>query len=343
MRKLLVAVVFALVAGSAFAAVSDRDVLVAPSGTIYTIETTAVNDSQTKVQASYMLALTVQDGDKTLKTIVPASTLAGVHWRATLAYDSESQTLFVLWLHMPNAMSSELLLAAYQNGKWQPAVSIDDKPYDLRFNLRIGITRRVAQLQNDGTWADIPALVLHAVWWDETGAGEQARYALISIDKGTVASVDIHDLSEFVDASGEPATVDANFNRELLKHPAILDGPSANSVDVVFADARTNLFHRVTLRPVAEARIHIPVGHSGPDTPAFLAPESFGAEWSGSVTTISSPRDREKLLFCSTTESGVTYLVHSPNGWSAVKTIPTSSTLSADGAIAALIKMISNE
>jgi hypothetical protein len=291
-----------------------------------------------------MLALTTQDGDHTSRTIIPASTSAGVHWRATLAYDTESQSLFVLWLHMPNAMSSELLLAAYQNGKWQPAVSIDDKPYDLRYNLRIGITRRIAQPQGDGTFVDVPALIVHAVWWDETGAGEQARYALISIDRGSVSSIDIHDLAEFVDSDAEQAVVGDDFNRELLKHPAILDGPSADSVDVVFADDKTNLFHRVTLRPVLEARIHIPVGHSGGDkTPTFQPPADFTSSWEGSVTTLSSPRDHDKLLFCNTTEKGVTYLVHSAAGWSAVKTVPTSSTLSSDAAIAALVKMISNE
>jgi hypothetical protein len=342
MRKLVLAVVFALAAGSALAQVNDRDVLVAPNGTVYTVETTEVTEPSSKVRATYMLSLTVRDGEDALRTVVPDSTTPGVHWRPTMAYDSESQTLFVLWLHMPNGMSSELLLAAYHDGRWQRAVSIDDRPYDLRYNLRVGITRRVAQLQADGTYSDVPALVLHAVWWDETGAGEQARYALISIDKGTVASVDIHDLAEFIDAGDAPATVDASFNRELLRHPAVLEGPSTNSVNVVFADARTNLFHRITLRPVLEARIHIPVGRQIVG-PTFASPEGFNARWSGSVTTLASPRDQDKLLFTSTTESGVTYLVHSANGWSAAKTIATDVTLTSDAAIAALMKMLSNE
>ncbi|MGZ7039471.1 MAG: hypothetical protein ACXVJO_14955 [Thermoanaerobaculia bacterium] len=344
MKRLLISVVLALSAFGLFGQpAADRDVLVAPGGTIYTIETVQVDEPSSKVQANYMLSLSVQDGDNVARTIVPASTTPGTHWRATLAYDSESQTLFVLWLHMPNAMSSELLLAAYQDGKWQQAVSIDDKPYDLRYNLKIGITRRVAQLQNDGTYADVPALVLHAVWWDETGAGEQARYALISIDKGALSSVDIHDLSEFVDAGDPAAAVDPTFNAQLLKHPTILDGPSTNSVDVVFANAQTNVFHRITLRPVLETRIHIPVGRSIGGGPTFAAPGMFNAEWSGSVTTLMSSRDRDKLVFCNTTGAGVTYLVHSANGWSETKTIPTSQSLSAEAAIAALQKMISNE
>jgi len=71
------------------------------------------------------------------------------------------------------------------------------------------------------------------------------------------------------------------------------------------------------------------VGHSGGDrTPTFQPPADFTSSWEGSVTTLSSPRDHDKLLFCSTTEKGVTYLVHSQGGWSAVKTVPTSSTLS---------------
>jgi hypothetical protein len=343
MKNLVISAVLALSAIGLLGQTPDRDVLVAPSGTIYTIESTQVDEPSIKVQSYYMLSLTIQDGDTVSRSIVPASTTPGTHWRATLAYDSESQTLFALWLHMPNAMSSELLLAAYQNGKWQPAVSIDDQPYDLRYNLKIGITRRVSQLQKDGTYADVPALVLHAVWWDETGAGERARYALISIDKGALSSIDIHDLADFVEPGAQPAVLDPTFNRQLLKHPAILDGPSANSVDVVFADSMTNLFHRVTLRPVLETRIHIPVGRGGAGGPTFQPPGMFNAAWSGSVTILASWRDRDKLVFCNTTSTGVTYLMHSASGWSEAKTIPASRTLSAEGAIAALQKMISNE
>jgi hypothetical protein len=342
MKRLLLSIVVALSAFALSAQPADRDVLVAPNGTVYTVATMQVEQPSSKIQASYMLTLTTQDAQGESRVIVPASTTAGTHWRATLAYDSESQTLFVLWLHMPNAMSSELLLAAYQNGRWQPAVSIDDKPYDLRYNLKIGITRRIAKLQDDGTYADVPALVLHAVWWDETGAGERARYALISIDKGALTSVDIHDLSEFADAAGEAAVVDPTFNAQILKHPAILDGPSSNSVDVVFGDSQTSLFHRVTLRPVLDSRIHIPVGRAG-DGPTFQAPAMFNAEWSGSVTTLTSPRDRETLLFCSSSSTEVTYVVHSAKGWSETKTIPTSQTLSTEAAIAALQKMLSTE
>jgi len=342
MKKLLFTIATVLFAASAFAQ-ADRDVLVAPNGTIYTIEASPVENS-TKIKATIMLVLTTQSGDTITRIPVPASTTEGLHWRATLAYDTESQTLFVLWLHMPNPMSSELLLAAYQNGHWQPAVSIDDRSYDLRYNLRIGITRRVSRLQQDGSYADVPALILHAVWWDDTGAGEQARYALISIDKGAVSSVDVHDMAEFIDATDAPAKVGDDFNRDLLKHPAVLDGPSPNSVDVLFADSKTNLFHRVTLHPISEARIHIPVGHHGtPAVPGFSAPESFSAPWNGSVTTLVSPHDRDKVLFCSTTESGVTYLVHSDAGWSDAKTLTTSATLTSDAAIAALVKMISTE
>lgn len=343
MRKLVIAIALSLLATGAFAQ-ADRDVLVAPNGTIYTIESTSVTDADANIQASSVLTLTIQNGSRFSKVMVPDSTSAGRHYRATLAYDKESDTLFVLWLHMPNAMSSELLLAPYQGGKWQPAISVDERNYDLRYNLGIGITRRVAQLQPDGSYSDVPALIVHAVWWDETGAGEHARYALISIDKGAVTSIDVHDLSEFVSTSDDAAQVGSAFNPDILKHPAILDGPTSNSIDVLFGDVSTNLFHRVTLRPVAEARIHIPVGHSGlPDTPIFAAPSTFSADWSGSVTTLVSPHDRNKLLFCNATENGVTYTVHSQDGWSAVKTIPTNSTFSADSAIVALVKMISNE
>ena len=197
---------------------------------------------------------------------IPGSLSAGFHSDGTLAYDASSKTLFVLWNHMPNGMSSELLLASYREGKWQPAVSIDYRGNSARANLRLGITRRVSQLQKDGTYADAPALILHALWWDSSGRGEEARYAMLPIENGALAesAIELHSLKEFVPADGDTYNeVSEKFNAEILRHPAIVSSPMESSVDIVFGDMAKNSFHLVTLHPIAEVRLHIPVGIGG--------------------------------------------------------------------------------
>jgi hypothetical protein len=338
MKRLLLVLLFALVPAALFAQVADRDVLLTSNGTLYTVE--SVSDGSIVAEATRYLLLTIQRGTSKPQTVpVPASLVAGAHWRPALAYDSDSGTLFVLWLKMPNGMSSELMLASYSNGRWGDAVSIDNQPYHLRFNLRIGITRRVSSLQKDGSFADVPELLVHAVWWDQTGYDEMARHALLTIERGAVASVEVHDLAEFTPAPAYfPNDVDPKFNPEILKHPAFVDNGTQDSIDVIFGDVHMNMFNRVTLKPIADGRIHIPIG-ARPGGPRIMAPYAFSGDWTGRISTIAGSHDNSLLLY-NTTPSSVNYILYSNGTWSSVKTLSLSDKLSADGAVAALSRMM---
>jgi hypothetical protein len=336
MKRFLLLAVLAIVPTALFAQVADRDVLLTPDGTLYTIESSS-NDGSVPADVMVFLRLTIQRGNERTQMVVPESLTAGTHWRPALTYDLDSKTLFVFWLRMPNAMSSELLLASYSNGKWQPATSIDQQPFHLRYNLRIGISRRVQQLQRDGSYADVPALLVHAVWWEVTGYGEAARYGLFTIDKGSVSGIELHDLSEFATPADKAYDVSRTFNSEILKHPTIVDNGTQNSIDVIFGDVVTNTFARVNIKPIADSRIHIPVGYRrGPRIPA---PMSFSADWTaGRISTIPS-RDG-KLALYNTTASTLSYIMYADGVWSTVKTLPLSERLSADAAVAALSRMM---
>ena len=149
MKRVLILLVLALVPTALFAQ-ADRDLLLTPGGTLYTAESEiAPGDSEMRRQVT----LTIQQGDKVVRTIVPDSLTAGIQSAPALAYDGESDTVFVFFLKMPSLMSSELFLTAYHDGKWDPSISIDNKPFDIRSSLRIAVKRKVAQLQGDGTYA----------------------------------------------------------------------------------------------------------------------------------------------------------------------------------------------
>lgn len=338
MKRLLILFALLLVPTALFAQ-ADRDVLLTPDGTLYTIESEK-NDGTYSAEVTRYLRLTIQRGTSTQFSTVPESLSEGLHYRPALAYDTDSRTLFIFWLRMPNAMSSELLLASYANGKWQKAISIDNRPFYLRYNLRIGITRRVAERQKDGSYADVPALLVHAVWWEETGDGEQARYALMSVENGSVTSFELHDLSDFTSPADAAVSVDANFNNEILKHPAILDSSSQDSIDVFFGDLHTNSFNRVTLRPVSDGRIHIPIGVHPGGGGYFGAPKSFSADWNGRISTINSGHDGSNLILYNATTDSVSYLLYSNGVWSPIKTLPLTDKLTVEGAVSALTRMV---
>jgi hypothetical protein len=345
MKRLLVSFALVLFATAAFAQVADRDVLVTPDGTVYTVETQ--NPPPGTMDATQTLALTIQNGSTVSHTSVPGSTTLGYNFSGTLAYDSDSKTLFVLWIYMPNAMSSELLLASYRDGKWTDAVSVDDEGYRYRYNLRLGITRHVSQLQADGSYADAPALLLHAVWWEESGNGQEARYAVLAIEKGALSSVDVHSLEEFV-APGTDVynAVAPSFNTEILRHPAIVSSPMQSTVDVVFGDTKTNAIHAVTLHPIADIHIHIPVGiggggpGSGKPPMSLAAPPGFSANWKGPISVIERG---DRLAFANAGDTSLNYLTYANGTWSDVKSIGIDNKFSAEAALAALDKMVSTQ
>lgn len=346
MKRCLLVAALALVSTAAFAQVPDHDVLVTPEGTVYTVDTQFPSNPAAD-SATSVIDMAVKNGSDLHHLVIPASMSAGYHFGGALAYDPDSKTLFVLWIHMPQTwgMTSEFLLASYRDGNWQPAVSIDSRPYAVRSNLRLGITRRVSQLQKDGTYADVPALILHAVWWDDSVKGEEARYVSLPIENGAVteSSMDIHSLEEYVPASDETYNaVGANFNAEILRHPAVVSSPMQSSVDVVFGDTRKNVIHSVTLHPIADARVHIPVGigGGGPSRPRVLAPASFSSDWKGPVSVLSRGG---RLVFANANEKSLSYIAFTNGTWTDVKSIAIDARFSAEAALAALDKMVSTQ
>jgi hypothetical protein len=329
MKRLLLILALALIPAALVAQTVDRDVLLASDGTLYTIESKADAESNTT-----SLQLTVSRGARTTVTSIP-ETLTGANWakNPALAYDSESKTLFAFWLGVPSGMSSTLYVAAYHDGKWMPAVSIDEQAFHFRNNLRIAITRHVSTLQPDGTYADAPGLLVHAVWWESVGNTEQARYALFTIDNWRVKDYELHDLSEFTAASEPGFMVDQNFNPEILRHPAIIEG--MNSVDVLFGDAGNMSMNRVTLKPIADGRVHIPVGTRGGHP--FPPPQTFSANWTGRISTIASGKN---LVLYNTTRDATNYVMFANGVWSEVRTLPLSPTFSADAATVVLNRML---
>jgi hypothetical protein len=338
MKRLFVALALAFLPVALVAQVADRDVLLTPDGTLYTIES-VYNDGSLDIQTTQFLRLTIQRGTQKTETIVPGSLSPGRHSRPALTYDNDSDTLFVFWIRMPN-LSSELLISSYSGGKWSPVTSIDPQPFNIRSNLQVAITRRVSTLQTDSSYRDVPGLLIHAIWWEESGTGETARYALFAVSNGAISSVEVHNLDDFAPSPTHifPNEVDADFNAEILKHPAFADNGTQNSIDVIYGDLHMSEFVRVRLKPIADGRIHIPIG-AHPGGPRIVVPKSFTEPWTGAISTIVSPHDGSMLLY-NTTKNAVNYIVYSGSSWSAPKSVALSEKLSADAAVAALTRMI---
>jgi hypothetical protein len=343
MKRILIFAVLLLAPALLLAQSADRDVLLTPDGTLYSIESQFATDKAPSTNSSSrILLLNVQQGDKAETIYVPASLTGGMHSSPSLAYDSTSKTLFVFWQKMPSLMSSELLFCSYKDGVWSEPASIDNAPFHFRFNLRIGITRVADDTDAEGKAASKPFLAVHAVWWDQSGYGENARYAIIALKDGQVSNIQIHDLLEYVDANdlGDVFALPTDYDREIFRHPGIFEQPGRASIEVVFADWDRNRLHKVDLMPITQNGVlHLPIGVRGA---TMDPPGRVNREASTSVSIMQSS-SASSLLFYFEGDKKLQYVMYRGGAWSDLTTVPLGDSVSMETAVEALRKLASSE
>jgi hypothetical protein len=327
----LLAVLFVLLTASIAAAQNNRDVLLTADGTLYTVET--VSGESGNGGPGLPLWLTIQNGTVTTSMPVPASLTNSMNVEPALAYDSASGTLFLFWNAMRNnGLSSDLMFCSYRNGIFGPARALDGADWNMRSGLHIGITRQTEIAGTNGTTV-IAEITVHAVWWQDNGAGEWARYAMLTTESGTVTSVDVRDLTSFTGETLAPS----RCNSELLRHPVVLESTTPTTVEVAFGDANTNKLHRVTLKPVANGRLRIPIGVREEAIPTPIAVVDANA----SLSAMSSGNDGLVLYF--TNAQTLKYVLFKNGAWSPMRSIALSDRLTREGAVGALRRMVSSE
>jgi len=342
-KRLLIAVILVVLPSLAMAdAASNRDFLLTKQGTFYAVESVFSEEVNVETKSTQILMLTVRDEEKTTTTIVPETLLGGTHTSPALAYDADSKSLFVFWERgINNRLTSDLVFCSYQDGKWSEATSIDSANYHRSHNIRIGVTRKVDQINEKNEHSTVSQLTVHAVWWEEAGRGEWARYAMLTIDNGLVSDIQIRDLSAFVDVSRDlPGPQDDDFNTEILKHPALFESSTHDTVDVVFGDLNSNNLHRVTVRPTldlahvaSEGRLRVPIGVKD----SGLGAPKFRSEANARISAISG--GNEKLVLYAAGKDTVNYVTYSDGTWSPARALSVDNKVSSDAAVEVLRRM----
>lgn len=337
MKRILIAVALVLLPLSAFADARDRDMALTSDGTLYTVESIFPDNVPNLQTASQrVLMLTVQNGGTATTTAVPATLNGGWHGYPALAYDSLSSTLYVFWeVARNNFLTSDLLVCSYQNGTWGQPTALDSASWALRENLHIAITRSTEQTASDGSKIAIPETTVHAVWWQQNSSEEWARYAMLTMDNGNVSSIEIRNVSDFLSRPDTAAEV--STHNDLLRHPLILEAATHDTVDVVYGDINTDKMHRITIKPIANGRLRIPIGVKDSILPAPVANITSTAN----VSAIASTNDNLGIYFAS--DQALNYLLYQNGQWSPMRSIALSSILSPESAIDALRRMFASQ
>lgn len=309
----------------------DSDTLLTADGALFTVETEVDDQSG---RGFRHLVLTARAGDEVERLEVPASRRGGDHSRPALAYDAESQSLFIFWQHAITPSATELVFCSFKDGQWSEPTSIDANGFRLRRNLRIGITRSVETITAEGPSVST-GLTVHAVWWEERGNGELARYAMLTIDKGAVADVVLRDLGSFVPDANK--NFDPAFaNDDVLTHPVLFESADRTSVDVLFGDTASRTLRRITLKPISDGRVRIPIGAK----PRQLDVPNLHASSNSHVAAVASG---DRLAIYVQRESAIEYSIYSSGKWRQTRVISLGEKVSAHTAVDALRKMVESE
>jgi len=335
MKRLLLAVALTIVSLAAFGQSMDRDVLLTNDGTLYTVDSYFTKAEDTQIHSTRYLTLTTQKDGQSKSETIPATLIGGSHVEPALAYDSESKTLFVFWENA-RVLSSDLLFTTYQNGAWGRVTSLDPVDWDLRRGLRIALTRKTQDTAKDGTKIEVPEITVHAVWWEAGRENEWARYAMITLDHGDVAQISVQNLSKFL--SHVDPVLDTPVDRDILRHPAVFESPSHETVDVVFGDTGSDKMHRVTLQPTVQGgRIRVPIGKDR-DVPTPTAAISSVPTTVGAIST-----NGDNIAYYFASDNSVKYLLYSNGQWSDLRSLALSDRLTSDAAVNALRRMLDSE
>ncbi len=346
LNRILLVAVLSLASFGAVAEVADRDILLTSEGTLFTIESVWSEDFEDlETSSDRLLQLTVQNGDELESMFVPASLDGGLHTNAALAWDEDSRTLFVFWQKTPNPrVTSELLFASWRDGSWSQPSVVENGSLHLRSNLRIATSSFYQEPGENESLIRRAGLIIHAVWWNETGFGEGAGYAMLDLDKGMVRSIVTTNLVDILGNNRKPedqVILPEEYDRTLFRHPAIFETTSRDGVDLVFADALTNRFHKVAVKPVkGHGVLQPPVGIWGGN---FGPPKSFVREASNKAPiTVIPGVDRDKFIFYYTGVDSLEYLMVDGSTWSARRSVALNERVSAEAGVAALRRLISS-
>lgn len=336
MKKLLVLI--ALMFLPLFAAAADVQTLLAPDGTLYTVDLKEEAATQ-KSDAAIRLRLTTRRGTDVIREVVPATMVAGAHADATLAYDAQSGILYIFWLHHTGMLQNKLMFASVDSeGVWSEATTFG-QPFDYRENLSIAVTRDV--FTENGKE---PGITVHASWWEmDTHTGKEgAKYAILALENGKVAAISYLDLDQFL-PSGKSDHVPTMTAEELtvLRQPVISVSSKQDSVLVTFGDIKRERLHRVRVSPfrppVADGRIRIPVGKREGETGA----PRFAAASNSNMSAIQGDHDR--LAFYVSDDQKVRYVLLRDGAWSNAREIALDGQLSAAAAIDAIRRLVNEQ
>lgn len=269
------------------AAGTERDASVGAEGELYFVREGTYGElfpqDGLADAANSVLALEVVRSDQTReRLLVPGTETADSEDSASILFEDQSGTLFVLWQTKSNVIHSRLSLIGLRGGEWTAPIEISGNPFGWKSSPQLAVTRDTFRTEeSDGSLRTWARTVAHLLWWEDGPAGNPvAHYSPVTLLDGVYTGWNpvytLDGLALAPKAWGLPGV-----NAALARAPRIASGHNGQSVVIAYVSAETGDLITVSaetlpgeIAAIADEIRHqiIDVGRELlPDKPAALA------------------------------------------------------------------------
>lgn len=219
----------------------NRDAAVGADGELYMVRAGSYGDlfpEESLVEpGNPVLALELVHPDQQREVLlIPDTEGADLEDSASVLFEDDSETLFVLWQTKINTIHSRLNLVGFHDGRWTENIEISGSPFGWKSSPQLAITRdRFNAEEHDGAPRTWSRTVVHLIWWEEGATGPRVLYTpVVLIDGEYTGWNPVYRLDDLALAPGAPL---AAPNYALAQAPRIEVGANGQTVVIGFVPA----------------------------------------------------------------------------------------------------------
>jgi hypothetical protein len=323
MRRLVLACLFAFGAGTALAA---SPFYLDQNGVLW----------QGSSSPSGLLLSATQDGNELVHSVVPFPIgIAGSYdSQIQVAADNLTGKVAVVWQRNWGPSASEIMLAVWQNGGW---LQVDHLSQDLQPNPRnpmislTEVTSTTPDPANPSQTTTVSDSFLHVLWWEglDQTHGEYGLLRLTADPNDASAYTELN-LDAFIGvglACGVPIPPD------VLEHPLFASQGSSDHAEAFFGSQRLCRFLLLDVhftldssaQVIAQRRRHMPIFGV-----AALFPMTTSLAMDGVRVVLGN---NLSPVAYRVNGQNIEYVTYSNQGWSPLRVLPVTGTLTLDQAI----------
>jgi hypothetical protein len=173
------------------------------------------------------------------RLLVPGTEGREVESSPYVVFEETSKSLYLLWQTEASSVS-RLLLRSVKDGSFGPPIEVTAGTFGTSISApQAAVTRDEFFVSTaDGGTATVHRTLLHLIWWEETTAGNEIRYAPITLLEGVYTGWHpVYALNDFDPSPDDPVAA-AEVLPQLYRSPRIQSGRNDHSVVVSFANER---------------------------------------------------------------------------------------------------------